>query len=51
LKTKREIIWNIIVTETIREEMQSEKFKRKVDENVEQIITALVQIREDNSNA
>ena len=51
LKTKKEIIWNIIVTETIREEMQSEKFKRKVDENVEQIITALVQIREDNSNA
>lgn len=51
LRTKKEIIWNLIVAETIREEMRSDKFKRKVDENVEQIITALVQIREDNSDA
>jgi hypothetical protein len=49
LKTKREIIWNIIVAETVRDEMRSDKFKRKVDENIEQIITALVQIREDNN--
>lgn len=49
MRTKKELIWNLIVAETVREEMRSDKFKRKVEENVEQIIVALVQIREDNN--
>jgi hypothetical protein len=49
MRTKKELIWNLIVAETVREEMRSDKFKRKVEENVEQIIAALVQIREDNN--
>lgn len=43
---KQEIIWNIVVNETVDKRMRSEKFRDRVNENVEQIIKQLVTIRD-----
>lgn len=46
ISNKQEIIWNLIVTETVDKRMRTDKFRHAVDENVEQIIKELVSIRD-----
>ena len=45
IRIKQDIIWDIITTQTISDNMQTEKFRKQVYSNVEQIIRRLVQIR------
>ena len=46
IHNKQEIIWNLIVNETIDKRMRTDKFRRMCDDNVEQIIKELVSIRD-----
>ncbi len=46
ISNKQEIIWNLIVDETVDKRMRSDKFRHHVEENVEQIIKQLVSIRD-----
>lgn len=47
ISNKQDIIWNIVVNETVDKRMRTEKFREKIDENVEQIIKQLVSIRDE----
>ena len=46
ISNKQEIIWNLFVNETIDKRMRTEKFREKINNNVEQIIKHLVSIRD-----
>lgn len=46
---KQEMIWNVVTSEIIRDELKSKEFRRQVDKSVEQIIKRLVQIRVNNA--
>ena len=46
IKNKQEIIWNLVVNETVDKRMRSDKFKECVFYNVESIIKQLVAIRD-----
>lgn len=45
ISIKQEMIWNIITAEAVNDYIKSKHFKKMVDENVEQIVKRLVQIR------
>lgn len=46
ISNKQEIIWNLVVNETVDKRMRTDKFKDRVYSNVESIIKQLVAIRD-----
>ena len=46
ISNKQEIIWNLVVNETVDDRMRTEKFREKVYADVEGIIKQLVAIRD-----
>lgn len=46
ISNKQEIIWNLVINETVDKRMRSDRFKERVFYNVESIIKQLVAIRD-----